>query len=204
MTTSAARLGDPQMQRLFDLLRQQAIRLHRQEHIRSFNTDFEIREVQAVEDFDMAQSGFHQRLRRRLTVFFLDILLQRAGVHADPNRDIVIARAIHNGTNTIFTANIARIDAQTVNPVLSHFQRDAVIEVDIGHQRYRHLLLDQFKGFRRIHGRYRNPYDIRPDALQRADLRHCRIHIGGTGVGHRLHGDRRITTNRYITHENLA
>ncbi len=132
----------------------------------------------------MTHGGFQQRLRRRLTILLLQILLQRSGVNADADRNIFVTRAVHNGTNTLFIADVAWVDAQAVDAILRHLQRNTVVKVDIRDQRNADLLFDELKGFRRVHGRHGNTDDIRAHALQGFDLINRRFHIRGTRIGH--------------------
>ena len=123
------------MQRLIDLFRQQAIGFYGEENVRRFNADFELIEVQTIEVIHMAHSGFQQRLRRRLTVFFLQIFFQRSGVDADTDRNIFITSAVHYRANTLFITDIAWVDTQAIDAVFRHLQRDTIVEVNIGNQR---------------------------------------------------------------------
>ncbi len=151
---------------------------------------------------DVAHGGFEQRLRRRFAVFFLQIFFQRTGVNADADRDIFIAGAVHHRADTRFVTDVARVDAQAVDAVFGHFQRDAVVEVDIGHQRHVDLLFDQLERLGGIHGRDGDADDVRAHALQRFDLIDRRFHIGGARVGHRLHGDRCPIADRHLPNVN--
>ncbi len=148
---------------------------------------------------DMAQRRFYQGLWRRLAVLLLQVFFQRTGIDADADRDAPITRSIDHGTDTVFTTDIARVDTQTVNAQLGHTQGNAVIEVDIGDQRHLDQLLDTAKGFGSVHVRHRNTHDVDTRGFQTIDLCHGSGHIVGVAVGHALHRDRRITTDRYGT-----
>jgi hypothetical protein len=89
----ATRLGDAQMQRLVDELAELAISLDGHEDLAGLERDLEVLEVVALENFDMAQGGFHQRVGIRLAVFFLQVAFQRTGIDADANGDAVVPRA---------------------------------------------------------------------------------------------------------------
>ncbi len=132
----------------------------------------------------MAHGGFQQRLRRGLTIFFLQILFQRSGVNANTDRDIFVARTINNHANTFFITDIAWVDTQTIDAVFRDFQRNAVVKVNIRDQRYTHLLLNQFEGFCRVHGRNGNTNYVSANALKRFNLRNRRVHVCGAGVCH--------------------
>lgn len=152
----------------------------------------------------MAHGRFQQRFRRRFAVLFLQIFLQRAAVDADANRDVLVAGAVHHRANARFVTDVARVDAQAVYAVFGNLQRDAIIEMDIGDQRHVDLLLDQLERLGGVHGRNRNADDVDAHALQRFDLINRCFNIGGTGVGHRLHGNRRAITNRHLADVNAC
>ncbi len=151
----------------------------------------------------MPECRFHQRLRRRLAVFFLQIFFQRTGIDTDADRYALVARAIDHGAYPICLADVARIDAQAIDTVIRHFQRDAVIEMDVGHQGHWRTLLDQAKRFGSVHGRHRHAHDVGTGICQLDNLRDCRVDIGGFGIGHALHADRRITTDQDIADADL-
>ncbi|MPN19797.1 hypothetical protein SDC9_167169 [bioreactor metagenome] len=150
----------------------------------------------------MAHRGFQQRLRRRFTVFFLQIFFQRSGVNSDTNRDILVARAIHHHADTLFIADVAWINTQAVNAVFRHFERNTVVEVNVGDQRNRNLLLDQFEGFCGIHRGYGDTNNVSANTFQRFDLINRRFHVRGPRVGHRLDGDGSPIANRHIPNVN--
>ncbi len=133
---------------------------------------------------DMAHGRFKQGLRRGFTVFFLQVFFQRPGIDADTNRNVFVARAVNHGANTLFATDVTWVNTQAVHAILRHFERNTVIKVDIRDQRNVDLLLDEFKGFSRIHSRYGYAHDICANALKRFNLIDCRFHIGGASVGH--------------------
>ena len=110
---------------------------------------------------NVTHCGFKQRLRRRLTVFFLQIFFQGTGVDADTDRNIFVTGAVHNHADTLFVTDVARVNAQAVDAVFGHFQCDTVVEVDIRDQRNADLLFDQLECFGGIHGRDGDANDVR-------------------------------------------
>ncbi len=114
---------------------------------------------------DVTHCGFKQRLRRRLTVLFLEIFFQRASVYADTDWNVFVAGAVNHHANALFVADVAWVNTQTIDTVFSDFQRDTVIEVNIGNQRNTHLLLDQFERLGGVHGRHRDANNVRADAF---------------------------------------
>jgi len=150
----------------------------------------------------MTHGGFQQRFRRRFAVLFLQILFQRTGVNTNADRNIFVARTVHHRPDTLFATDVAGVNAQAIDPVFRHFQRDAVVKMDIRHQRHIHLLFNQTKCFGGIHGRHRDAHDVHANPFQRLDLPDRGIDIRGAGIGHRLHGNRRAITDRHLADVN--
>ena len=69
----AARFRNTQVKRLLDTCSEVAIGGHRHKHIRGFDADFEVREVEAIQVVDMAHGGFHQRCRCGFAIFLLQV-----------------------------------------------------------------------------------------------------------------------------------
>ncbi|MCY1332007.1 hypothetical protein D9M69_176880 [compost metagenome] len=202
--TQAAGLGDAQVQRLLDLLRQQAIGGDRHEHVGGLHADLEVLEVQLVEMIDMAHGRFQQRFRGRLAVLLLQVLLQRAGVDADADRDVLVAGGIDHRLDAVLAADVARVDAQAVDAQFGDAQGDLVVEVDIGDQRHLHLLLDPAERLGGVHVRHGDADDVGAGVFQAADLRDGGGHVQGVRVGHALHGDGRVTAHRHVADPDLA
>jgi len=75
--------------------------------------------------------------------------------------------------------------------------------MDVRDDRHIGLIKDLRHGLRRIGIRHRDTDDISPGRFKAVDLCHCGIDVGRQCVGHRLHRDRRITTNSNITYHHL-
>ncbi len=145
------RLGDTEVQRLFNLPGKQLVRFHRHEYFRCLEANLEIAKVQALQDLDVTQGGFHQGLGRGLAVFFLQILLQRTGIDADANRNAMVLGRLNHCLHPVLTPDIAGIDAQAIRAKLGDAQGDLVVEMDVGDERHRRALPDLAEGFRRLH-----------------------------------------------------
>ena len=191
------------MQRLVDLLGQQAIGTDRQEDVGGLDAHLEVLKVEAIQVIHVAHGRLEQGFRGRLAILFLDITLQGAAVDADADRNVVMTGTVDHGAHPLFVADVARIDAQAVGTVLGHFQGDAVVEVDVGDDGNAGLLLDELEGFRRFHGGYRDPDYVSTDPLDPLDLLDGGGDIRGLGVGHGLHRDGGIAPNRHVADHDL-
>ncbi len=152
----------------------------------------------------MTQRRLHQCSRGRFAVFFLQVFFQGTGVDPDTDRDPAITGSIHHRAYPVFTTDIARVDPQAIDAQFGHTQRDLVVEVDVGHQRYLDLLLDPAKRLGGVHVRHRNPHDIDTGGFQAVDLGDGCGHVVGVAVGHALHRNRGIASDRYRADPDLA
>ncbi len=192
------------MQRLHDFLGQQAIGFYRHKHVGSFYADLEVLEIQTFKVFNVAQGRLDQRRRSGLAVFLLQVFFQGAGVDADADRNTAITGSVHHSTHAVFTPDVAGVDTQTVHTQFGHAQRDLVVEVNVGNQRYLDQLLDTTKGLGCVHVRNGHPHDVHTGRFQTVDLGHGGRYIVGVAVGHALHCDRGIATHRHRADPYLA
>ena len=130
----------------------------------------------------------------------MQVLLERAGVHADAQRDAAVARRLHHRPHAVLAPDVAGINAQAIDAEFGHAQRDLVVEMNIGHERHGDLLFDLPKGLGGIHGRHGYAHDVGAGLDQTPDLRHRRRHVGGLGVGHALDTDGRAVADGHLTH----
>ena len=79
-------LGDAEVERVVDLLREQAVRGDRVRHVRRLDRDLEVLEAEPVHELHVLQRGGHERLDGVLALELVEVLGKRAGVDADPHR----------------------------------------------------------------------------------------------------------------------
>ena len=152
----------------------------------------------------MAEGRFHHRLWAHLAVFGQNILLQRAAVYPDADRDVPLAAGIGHRLYTVLTPDISGIDPDLVGAGRNGFQSQPIIKVDIHHHRQRTALLDfSYRMGRRL-VRDSHPDDIAPGGSQSPYLGESGIHIICTGIGHRLDGNRRPAAYRYASYTDLS
>ncbi len=126
-----------------------------------------------------------------------DLLRDGAGVDADPYRNPALLRGRGHGLDLLRPREVPRIDSELIDPLLDRRQREAVVEVDIGHQRDMYLPLDLPKRGRGLHVRHRHPHQIGPGLLDLAYLADRRADIAGVRRGHRLNADRRPPADQH-------
>ncbi len=175
-----------------------------EENIGCLHADLELVEIIVEQDAGMIESAFDHRFRAWLAIFFQQVFLQRSGIHTDPHGAVVVLRSLDDLAYPFFRTDIAGVDAQTGGAGLGGFDPAFVVEVNVGddwHGYFRHDLLECCgTGFIRAG----DPHDIGTGNFHGADLLDGSLDVMGQGVGHGLHRDRCITTDRHIADMDLA
>ncbi|MNW61208.1 hypothetical protein D3C74_392480 [compost metagenome] len=125
----------------------------------------------------MEQSALHHRFRGRITVFLKQMVLQRAGVYPDPNRDAAFLTSFNNGLNLLSAADVARINPDLVDAVFDCQQRQLVVEVNVRNQRDMNPFLDFLDRRSRFLIVHRHAYQLATRFLQPEDFRDCRFNV---------------------------
>ena len=89
-----------------------------------------------LEDADMVERAFDQRLGAGLAIFFEQVLLEAAGIDADADRAAVGLGGVDHFAHPLGRADVARIDAQAGRAGVGRFQRALVVEMDVGDDRH--------------------------------------------------------------------
>ena len=152
----------------------------------------------------MAERAFHHALRRHAAVFRQNLLLDRAGIDADAHRNVMRLDTVRQNAHVLFSADVARIDAQLVDTVFHSGQRKLVIKVNIRHQRHGTAVHQRTDSLRACLVVHRDADDIRAGNRQRTDLRERRLHIRRIGIGHGLHGNRRAPADEHAAGSDLS
>lgn len=92
--------------------------------------------------FDETLARHHKLFGLRKVIALGDILLKRAGVHANANRAPSGARGIDHGIDLGPIANVAGIDAELSGTGLHGANGELMVKVDIGNDRHRRLGAD--------------------------------------------------------------
>ena len=192
------------MQRTVDRVGQQLIGGDGHEHVGSLHADLELVKVVILKDGRMAKGALDHGLRTRLAVALQQLALQRAGVDADPHRAAVVAGGLDDVNDPIGRADVAGIDPQARRAGLRRLDAALVVKMDVGDQGEAGLPGDRLERGRRVLVGTRHAHDVGPGLLELADLFQGRGRITGDRVGHRLHGDRRITPYRNAPDVDLA
>ena len=121
--------------------------------------------------FDETLARHHKLFGLRKVIALGDILLKRAGVHANANRAPSGARGIDHGIDLGPIANVAGIDAELSGTGLHGANGELMVKVDIGNDRHRRLGADGAETLKRGLGGHAHTHDIAASLRQRAHLR---------------------------------
>ena len=136
-------------------------------------------------------------------------LVERAPIGADAHRLAVLDRGLDDGAELpvllLLEADIARIDAILVERLgagrmIGQQLVPDIVEVADDRHRDAHLeqpLLDVRHRRRRLVAVDGDAHDLGARARQRRHLPRGSLDVGGVGIGHRLHDDRRAAADRH-------
>ena len=66
-----------------------------------------------------------------MTVFGEDLLLERAGIHADPDRDAALTAGVRDLLYPVVRADIARIDTYFIHSRGTCLESELIVEVNV-------------------------------------------------------------------------
>ena len=107
-----------------------------EEHVAGLHRDLIIAEAVVLENADMVERAFDQRLRTGLAIFFEQVLFEAAGIDPDADRAAVGARRGDDFADPLLRADVAGVDAQAGGAGVGGFERALVVKVDVGDDRH--------------------------------------------------------------------
>jgi hypothetical protein len=125
------------------------------------------------------------------------------GSEPDPHRHVPLVRQLGDLGDFLPPPDVPRVQPDAVRPRFDRFQRQRVVEVDVGDHRDRRLGDDRPQRLGVLLARHRAAHHVGARVGDLADLIHRRGQVRGLGLGHRLHGDRRAAADRHPSHEYL-
>ena len=152
----------------------------------------------------MIQAAFHHRIRGRLAIFLEQMLFEAASINPNAHGTVVIPCGLDDLLNAGLRADIARVDPQTRCARLGCLNPPHVVEVDIRHDRNRHLGDNLLERRRTVFVRHGNPHDVCPGLGASVHLFDRASDIRRDGVRHGLHRNRRITAHGNGAYGDLA
>src|SRR4051794_20024029 len=197
-------LGDPEVQRIRDLFREEPVGGDRVRHVGGLDRHLEVLEVERLHELAELDRGLNKGVDRLRALELVQVLGQRARVDADPHRHAGGGRPLSDLGHLLAPADVAGVQADAVGAGVDRLQCQGVVEVDVGDHRDRRLLDDHLEGVDVFLARDRHTHDVGPGVGHLGDLRHRRLEIGGFRLGHGLHGDRSAAADRHVLHPDLA
>ena len=123
-----------------------------------------------LEDANMVQRAFDQRLGTWFAIFFEQVLFEAAGVDADADRAAIgLGRADHFA-HALGRADVARVDAQAGGTGVGRLQRALIMKMDVGDDRDAGCADDLFERGGRFDVGAGHADDVDPGLLAAADL----------------------------------
>ena len=181
---SRAGLGDAEVQRPIALGSEQSVRFDHGDDVMVFDGDLEIVEADVLEHVRFLQGRGHQCFRSRATVFGVEFLVQRAGVHTDTQRDARVGGGLADvRADFVELTDVAGVHAHGRAAGVDGLEHVFGLEVDIGDDRNRRFAAD----FRQCVGivltRHGHAHDVAAGGGQFGDLLQRGRYVGRERVG---------------------
>ena len=197
------RLGHAEVERVLDLIGEHSVGLDHHDRVGRLQRDLHLGVVAVLEDPDVAERRLDHALGRGPAVLGEQVLLERAPVDTDPDRDLALLGQVHDFLHERRAADVAGVEPEAVHPLLERDQRELVVEMDVRDERDPDLALDLAEFLRRLAHRHRAADDVAAGRLERPDLEQRRLDVAGVGLRHRLHRDRRVTAHLQLAEPDL-
>ncbi|MNE67673.1 hypothetical protein D3C80_1632950 [compost metagenome] len=147
----------------------------------------------------MKQGTLNHRFWRRIAIFLKQVILKRACVHPNTNRNAFFLAGLYYRFVSLAAADVAWINTYLINPVLNGQQRQTVIKMDIGNKRYMNTLLDFLYRISCFCIIYSHPYDLTARFLKSQYFCDGCFNIRGFRRTHALYNYLITAANRKIT-----
>jgi len=157
-----------------------------------------------LQDLDVIHAAFDHRVGARLTVFFKQVFFQRAGVHTDPDRTVIVPGGLDHLFDAGLVADIAGVDPQAGGPRFGGFDPAFVVKVDVGDDRHADFGNDLPECAARRFVGHRHTDDISTRFGGGVHLRDGRPDVSRQRIRHRLHADRCIAPHRHVADHDLT
>ncbi len=194
----------PRWSGMIDALGQQAVGGDRVRHAGRLDRDLEVVEVEPVHQLDVLDGGLDQRLDRVLALELVQVLGQRAGVDADPDRNPGGLGLVDDHPGLLVAADVARVDPDAVRARVDRLQRERVVEVDVRDDRDRGLRDQARERVDVLLARDGAADDVAAGVGHGADLAQSGVVVGRLGLRHRLDGDGRSAADLDATDVDLS
>ena len=193
-------LGDAEVQREVDRLRQQPVGVDHGGDVRRLHRDLDVVEARPRRSSRAraAPTRPAPRAWRRRTASAMSGSSDPA---LTPMRigQAAVLRLARDDLDVLGLADVARVEAQPGDARLHRRQRELVLEVDVGDERHRRPGHDLRQPLGRRLLVARAAHDVGAGGGERVDLRERAVDVGGLGGGHRLHRHRRAASDLHVS-----
>ena len=135
-------LGNAHMERIIRLFADEFVGFHTHENVRRLDADDQIVVAHLLDHGYLFQGALHNALRRHAAILFNERLFQRTTVDTHADRHAVLLCLIHHSLHPLRASDVARIDADFVCSALHGCNGQAVIKMNVCHQRNVDLAFD--------------------------------------------------------------
>ena len=122
------------------------------------------------------------------------MFFQRAAVDPNANGDLLLSANIRHRFYPIVAADIARVDADLVDPPLGSAQRQTIVKMNVRHQGHIHGVLDRLNQIQSRLVRNGKANYLAPGSCQSLGLRHRAVNVRRRHIQHGLYQHRAVAT----------
>src|SRR5690606_15579652 len=136
------------------------------------------------------------------TVFFEQVFFERTAVDADADRNFLSLSGADDLAYAVDGTDVPGIDAEFVDARIQSFEREFVMEMDVGDDRHVRAFADLVHRGRGVVIRHGDADYLATGFDHFVDLFNCAFDIRRVRFGHRLDGDRSIAADLHIANHN--
>ena len=183
-------LGHPQVQGIIRPAGELPVGRHRHQDVGGLQGNLEVKKTPILKFLDPAQGAGRQGRGGGGPVLFQEVRLQGAGIYPQAQGHALLPAGLQHLAGLLLAPQVAGVDADGVGPLFQGGQGQAVVEMNIGDEGQRALLLDLAEGRGRLLVRDGQAGHFTAGRGQPLDLGQGGRHVPGVGVGHGLHHHR--------------
>ena len=167
--------------------------------------DLEVVEIVLLEQRGFPDRGLDEGLGRGAAVLLQQARIERAGVHADTQRDAVIGGRLADVLHLVIElTDVARVHAHSATPGLDCLEHVLRFEVNVRDHRDAGLLGDNRQRVRVLIRRASDANDVAAGSRQLGDLLERRANVVRLRRRHGLDGDLSAAAHRNVAHHDAT
>jgi hypothetical protein len=127
---------------------------------------------------------------------------QAPEVHADTNRHLTSLGLRYDLPHAVSVTDVPWVKSKTVDALVEGFERELIVEVNVGDKGDMDLPLNLTQGFGGLHVGHSATYDLATHVLKLMDLTNCCGDVARVSLGHGLDGDGSVAAHFYPANKN--